>query len=183
MVLTFFRKRLPERSEIYAVLGVVVFVVFGWSVRGFLHEVPSFIHYFKIGQILAIFAYMMGFALLESLLVTLGLGLLSLSLPASWFKNGFVYKSFLTVMLGGVAMLWLENTVMSWNNKFPPVELLLTFVGVTVGVWVVVLLLFHFIKPLQRALLFIADRIGVMAYLYVPLGLLGLVVVLIRNLW
>ena len=183
MVLNFFRKRLPERSEFYAVLGVVVFVVFGWSMRGFLHEVPSFILYFKIGQILAVFSYMMGFALLESLLVTFGLGLLSLILPARWFKNGFVYKSFITVVLGGIAMLWLENTVMSWNNKFPPMELLLTFAGITVAAWVALLLLLHFVKPLQKALLFIADRIGVMVYLYVPLGVLGLFVVLIRNLW
>ena len=182
MVLNFFRKRLPERNEFYAVLGVVVFVVHSWSVRGFLHEVPSFIHYFRVSQILAIFAYMMGFALLESLLVTSGLGLLSLLMPAGWFKNGFVYKSFITVLLGRIAMLWLENTVMSWNNKFPPVELLLTFAGITVGAWVVLLLLLHYLKPLQKALLFIADRIGVMAYLYVPLGILGLFVVLVRNL-
>ena len=183
MVLNFFRKRLPEQSEVYGVLGVVVFVVHSWSMRGFLHEVPSFILYFKIGQILAVFSYMMGFALLESLLVTIGLGLLSLVLPAGWFKNGFIYKSFVTVVLGGIAMLWLENTIMSWDNKFPPVELLLTFAGITIGVWVALLLLFHYIKPLQKVLLFIADRIGVMAYLYVPLGLLGLFIVLIRNLW
>ena len=183
MVSNFFREQLPDRSEFYTVLGVVVFVVYGWSIRGFLHEVPSFIQYFKVGQILAIFSYMMGFALLESLLVTLGLGLLSLTLPGRWFRDGFVYKSFVTVLLGGIAMLWLENTIMSWNNKFPPVELLLTFVGITVSVWVVLLLLLHYLKPLQKALLFIADRIGVMAYLYVPLGILGLFVILIRNLW
>ena len=183
MALTFFRKRLPERNEIYAVLGVVVFVVHSWSMRGFLHEVPSFILYFKIGQILAVFSYMMGFALLESLILTFGLGLLALLLPSGWFKNGFIYKSFITVVLGGVAMLWLENTIMSWNNKFPPVELLLTFAGITLGVWVALLLLFHYVKPLHKPLLFIADRIGVMAYLYIPLGVLGLFVVLIRNLW
>ena len=183
MFKNFIRKRLPEQNEFYAVLAIVVFVVFGWSMRGFLHEVPSFINYFRVGQILAIFAYMMGFALLESLLVTFGLGLLSLILPVPWFRNGFIYKSFITLLVGGGAMLWLENTIMSWNNRFPPVELLLAFAGVTVGLWVVLLLLFHYIKPLQKALLFIADRIGVMAYLYVPLGLLGLVVVLLRNLW
>ena len=183
MILNFFRKRLPELSEFYTVLGVVVFVVFGWSVRGFLHEVPSFINYFRVGQILAIFAYMMGFALLESLLVAFGLGLLSVLLPAPWFRNGFVYKSFVTLLWGGIAMLWLENTFMSWNNRFPPLDLLLTFSGITLGAWVILLVLFQYLKPLQKALLFIADRIGVMVYLYVPLGLLGLVVVLIRNLW
>ena len=69
MAINFIKKRLPERNEFYAVLGIVIFVVFGWSMRGFLYEVPSFINYFRVGQILAIFAYMMGFALLESFLV------------------------------------------------------------------------------------------------------------------
>ena len=183
MVPDFIKRRLPERSEIYAVLGVVVFVVHSWSVRGFLHEVPSFILYFKPGQILAVFAYMMAFALFESLLVTLGLSLLAFFLPVKWFKNGFIYKSFLTVLLGAVAMLWLENTIMSLNNKFPPRDLLLTVAGVTFGAWVLLLLMFNFLKPLQKAVLFISDRIGVLAYLYVPLGIVGFVVVLIRNLW
>jgi len=182
MILSFFRKRLPERSEVYTALGVVIFVVYGWSMRSFFYEVPSFILYFKIGQILAIFAYMMGFALLESLLATFCLGLLSLLLPVSWFKNGFVYKSFITVLVGAIALLWLENTIMTFNNKFPPVELLLTAAGIILGVWVVLLLAFHYIKLLQKPVLFIADRIGVMAYLYIPLGVIGLIVVLIRNI-
>jgi hypothetical protein len=177
------RKRLPARNEIYAVLGIVVFVVHSWAVRGFLHEVPSFILYFKIGQILAVFAYMMGFALVESLLVTFGLGLLSFLLPAGWFKNGFIFKSFITVFVGAIAMLWLENTVMTFNNNFPPMDLLLTAAGITLGIWVVLLVIFHFFKPFQKAALFLSDRIGVFAYLYVPLGVIGMVVVLVRNLW
>jgi len=182
MVLNFFRKRLPERSEVYTVLGFVVFMVFGWSMRGFFYEVPSFILYFRAGQIFATFSYMMSFALLESLLVTLGLGLLSLLLPVAWFRHGFVYKSFITVLVGAIALLWLENTIMAFNNKLPPIDLLLTAAGIALGAWVVLLLAFHYIARLQKPLLFIADRVGVMAYLYVPLGLLGLIVILIRNL-
>jgi len=182
MVLDFFRKRLPARNEIYTVLGVVVFVVHTWSVRGFLHELPSFILYFTPGQILGVFAYMMGFALLESLSVTIGLILLSLLLPAKWFREGFIFKSFVTVILGAGAMLWLENTIMSFNNNFPPMSLLLIAAGITLGAWILLLVTFHLIKPLQKSLLFAADRLGVFAYLYIPLGVIGLVVVLARNL-
>ena len=182
MILNFFRRRLPDRREIYTVLGVVVFVVHSWSVRGFFHEVPSFLLYFKIGQILAIFSYMMAFALLESLLVTFGLSLLSLILPGKWFKTGFIYKSFITVVVGAIAMLWLENTIMSLNNTFPPMELLLKALGLTLGVWVLLLLAFHYTRPLQKAILFVSDRVSVLAYLYVPLGALGLLVVIIRNI-
>jgi len=182
MVLNFFRRRLPDRREIYAVQGVVVFVVHNWSVRGFFHEVPFFILYYKIGQILAIFSYMMAFALFESLLVTFGLGLLSLVMPVKWFRDGFIYKSFITVVVGAIAMLWLENTIMSLNNTFPPMESLLRAAEITFGTWVLLLLAFRNAKPLQNAILFVSDRIGVLAYLYIPLGILGFVVVFVRNL-
>lgn len=176
------KKRLPTRKEFYTVLGVVVFVVHSWAMRGFLHEVPSFILYFTPGQILAVFAYMMAFALIESVLVTFGLIVLSILFPTKWFKDGFIFKSLITVLLGAGAMLWLENTIMSFNNNFPSIKLLLVAAGISLAVWVLLLLTFHFIKPLQKSLLFVADRIGVFAYLYIPLGVIGLIVVLGRNL-
>jgi len=182
MVLDFFRKRLPARNEIYTVLGVVVFVVHTWSVRGFLHELPSFILYFTPGQILGVFAYMMAFALMESILVTFGLIVISILLPVKWFRDGFIYKSLVTLLLGAGAMLWLENTIMSFNNNFPSMSLLLVAAGIALGAWILLLVTFHFIKPLQKSLLFAADRFGVFAYLYIPLGVIGLVVVLARNL-
>jgi hypothetical protein len=182
MDLNFFRKRLPEKNEVFTVLGIVVFVVYSWSIWGFLREVPSFLLFFKLGQILAIFLYMMGFALLECLLVMIGLGLMSLVMPVRWFKDGFVYKSFITVVLGAVVILSFGNTLMSLNNDFPPLELILKSVSIAIAACALLLTLFHYVKPLQKAVLFIADRIGVMAYFYIPLGVLGMIVVLIRNL-
>ena len=183
MVLNFLRKHLPEKSEVFTVLGMVVFMVFSWSIWGFLHEIPSFLLYFRVGQILAIFAYMMGFALLESLLVMIGLGLMSLVLPVGWFKNGFVYKSFITVLLGAVVILSFGNTLMSLNNDFPPLESILKSSLIAIVAWVVLLFLFQYVKPMQKMVLFIADRMGVMAYFYLPLGAIGMIVVLIRNIF
>jgi len=183
MFLDLFRKRLPESSEFYTVLGISVFVVHSWSMWGFIHEVPSFILYFKTSQIFAIFSYMMGFALLESLMVAFGLGLISFLLPARWFKNGFIYNSFITIVLGAITMLWFENRILTFNNTFPPKQELFVYVATVFSLWVALLLLFYFFKPMQKIVLFISDRIGVMSYLYVPLGVLGLIVVLVRNLW
>jgi hypothetical protein len=84
--------------------------------------------------------------------------------------------------VGAIAMLWLENTIMSLNNTFPPMGLLLRAAGITFGIWVFLLLAFHYAKTLQKAILIVSDRIGVLAYLYIPLGILGFVVVFVRNL-
>src|SRR5512138_2561192 len=92
------RTRLPSRRDSLLAFGVVLFAVFGWSIRGFLYKLPSFALYFNLGSNLAIFSYMMAFALLESLLVTGLLIVFSVLLPSSWFRSGFAYKSFIFVL-------------------------------------------------------------------------------------
>ena len=37
------RRKLPVRAEALSVFNVLIFVVFGWSIRGFLFEIPSFL--------------------------------------------------------------------------------------------------------------------------------------------
>jgi len=182
MPFSLLKNRLPKQNEFFAALGVVVFFVHSWAVRGFLHELPSFILYFKLGQILVIFFYMMGFALLESLLALLGLLMISIILPVDWFRNGFIYKSFVTMAVGAAAMLRLEYLIMASNSRSSPIYEVYIWAAITVGVWIFFLVFSHLFEKLQKSAIFIADRIGVMAYLYVPLGIIGLLVVLFRNL-
>ena len=73
----------------------MLFVLFGWSIRGFFFEIPSFLLYFGLGDIASILFYMMAFALLESFFVTGGLVIFSMVFPSNWFKSGFGYKGFL----------------------------------------------------------------------------------------
>src|ERR1700690_3428309 len=100
-----FGSRLPIKGEILSVFNVVLFVVFGWSVRGFLFVLPSFLLYFRLGDILAILFYMLGFALIESLFLTGGLLVGSLLLPAKWFKIGFGYKGFLIILVARMGLI------------------------------------------------------------------------------
>jgi len=69
MKLNFFKERLPSNADMFTVLGVVVFIVHSWSVRGFLFKLPSFMLYLSVWDILSVFSYMMAFALLEAMLV------------------------------------------------------------------------------------------------------------------
>jgi len=92
-----FRERFPQQREITYVFGGVVFIVYGWAVRGFLHQFPSLLLYHDVGEILAVLSYLMAFALLESLLITSGLILTGAVLPRKWFREGFACKGFLAI--------------------------------------------------------------------------------------
>ena len=72
---------------------------------------------------------------------------------------------------------------MSLNNDFPPLESILKSSLIAIVAWIVLLFLFQYVKPMQKMVLFIADRMGVMAYFYLPLGAIGMIVVLIRNIF
>lgn len=180
--MNFLIKRLPKWDEVQLALAAVVFFVHSWSVRGFLHEVPSFLLYFRVGQILAIFFYMMAVALLESVIMTASLLLLSVITPAKWFRQGLAYKSFLTSLVAAFAMTKLEYALLIDTRALPPASFFYAWSGITVAVWIALLLLAHYIRWFRKIAMFITERISVFAYLYIPLGMIGLLVILFRNI-
>lgn len=174
------RKRFPSRSEAFTVFGIVVFVVHSWSVRGFLYLLPSFLLDYGLGEIFSIFGYMMAFALFESLLVLSGLLALSLVLPVRWFREGFVYKSLLTVTVATISFIVIQSFL---KDVVPTLQELALIASLSLLTWVGLLVLSHNFKPSQNVLFSIADRLSIMTYLYVPLGVTGFLTVLLRNLW
>ena len=181
-------RRLPARRDTLQVFGVVLFAVFGWSIRGFLYKIPAFTLYFGLLNNLSILGYMLSFALIESLLVTASLLVLSVILPARALKEGFAYKGSLIVFTATVAMILFElwfridffkDIMAGQYYMLPPfvIGLVLSVASLLALVW-----LFHSRPRLQKYVLLAADQLGIFTYIYVPLGLIGLFVVIIRNI-
>lgn len=182
------KKRLPVRTEVLSVFNVVLFVVFGWSIRGFLFELPSFLLDFQIGDIASILFYMLAFALLESLCVTAGLVLGSMVFPSHWFKLGFGYKSFLIIFVATIGLIFFQGyykygyfDILVKNDYLPLMPLL---IGLIIGLIALIGLLWFFNnKPRPKYyLLNFIEQFSVFGYIYIPLGLLGILVVIVRNL-
>jgi len=182
------RSRFPARSDILQVFSLVLFAVCGWSIRGFLYKIPAFSLYFGLGANLAVLCYMLSFALLESILVTAILVVLAALLPARILKEGFAYKGFLAVVVLTIAMILFEGyyqveyfkDILAHNySSIPPFAagLFGAAVALTALLW-----LFHRWPSLQKYPLFVLDQLSLFTYIYVPLGLLGLIVVIARNL-
>jgi hypothetical protein len=174
------KNRFPHRSEIIAVLGVSVFVCHSWSIWNFLHELPSFLLYFRLVEISAVFAYMMAFAFMESLLVTAGLVLAGAILPSKWLRDGFAYKGFIFIVVGSIAAFVLQKNL---RYEFPSTQMLLLNLVIPLILIGLFIAASHVMRPLQKVLLDIQDRISIMLYVYVPIGVVSLVVVVFRNLF
>ncbi|HTP02506.1 MAG TPA: hypothetical protein VMJ64_14120 [Anaerolineales bacterium] len=182
------RSRLPARRDILGVFSAVLFVVFGWSIRGFLYKIPAFALYFGLGTNLAILCYMFAFALIESILVTGTLVVVAAILPPGVFRQGFSYKGFIVVLVASVAMILFEGyyqsaffkDIMAGNDSsIPPFVLgsVASLIALAALLWVA-----HVQPRVRRVAQYIVDQLSIFAYIYVPLGLLGLAVVILRNL-
>jgi hypothetical protein len=194
-----FVKRLPQRQDILYVFGGVVFIVYSWALRGFLYQLSSFIVFHPLGEIAGILAYMMALALLESVLVMVGLVSLAFILPRKWFLDGFVYKAFLAALVAGIASLGVQQFL---TEKKAAIEflsagvelaqtrqareylnqLLYAGAGIAVTILTALILFFEHMPRLQKILLNVIERLQVFLYLYIPIGMLSLLVIFIRNL-
>ena len=174
------KNRFPHRSEIIAVLGVSVFVCHSWSIRGFLNDLPSLMLYFRLAEMAVIFAYMMAFALLESLIVTAGLAFAAVILPSKWLRDGFAYKGFIFVIVGSIAAYVFQKYL---RYEFPSMQMLMLNLVIPLALIAFFIAAAHVWGPLQKVLLDVQDRISIMLYIYVPIGLVSFFVVVFRNLF
>lgn len=174
------KKRFPTKTEIRLTFGVIAFLVFGWAIWGFLYELPSQLLNTRWMGIIFNFMALMATALLESVFVGIGLVLLSFLLPVKWFRKGFSYKSFVTLCVMVGVIFWYRRVFVN-DDFFPAMDIIYRGLAMFSLVWVALLLIFHYGKPLQRFVLSIEERMEVFLYLYVPLGIISLLTVLVTS--
>jgi hypothetical protein len=121
---------------------------------------------------------MMAFALLESLAVTGFLALLSALLPSNWLKDGFALKGFVSILVFAITSITLQKFL----DNFPSIPILITLVLAPLAAIVLLTYAMRSMPKFRNVMLNIEDRIVIMLFVYVPIGLLSLVVVLYRNL-
>jgi hypothetical protein len=173
------KKRFPNRGDLLAVFGVVVFVCYSWSLLGFLNKLSSFLLRFTLGEVADIFAFMMAFTLLESLAVTAVLALLATVLPSAWLREGFALKGFVIVLIATATSILFQRTL---EENYPSPLLLVAVTLIPLLMTVAILAILRAMPKVRNILSNIQDRILIMLFVYVPIGLISLVVVMYRNL-
>jgi hypothetical protein len=178
------RRRLPARREILPVFAVIVFFVFSWSLYRFIYWMPSWLYYLSLGDVMWLGWYVLSYCLVESLVMLGLLLLLCLLLPGWVLREQFVPLGASVAGLSSVAAFLMQRKMGLLLRVETEVLILAPLVVLAV------LLLFIFIfawllrkLPILGSLLSaLAERMTVFLYIYVPLGLIGAVVVLARNL-
>ncbi len=177
--------RLPSRQEALAVFSVVVFIVFSWTLYRAFWWLPSWLEYLNVWSVLILLAYILAFALFESLVVMGLLLLLCWMTPGRYFKDQFVVQGSALAAVLGIGGYLIQRDVSRiyklelWQTLAYP---LLALIGIIAFI-ITTSFVFKRIGLLTRLALAVAERMTIFAYLYVPLGLIGALVVIARNLW
>lgn len=127
-----------------------------------------------------VIAYSLAFALLESILVFFILLVLAFILPARLFRSKFVALSGVVVLLATGWFIYLQyNRDLITNREVKVLVLWLVSFLLAVGIFS---LLVHRSKRLETSIQGLAQRLAILAALYIFVDLIAVAIVVLRNL-
>ena len=173
------KRRFPARSDILLVASMASFCLFSWELRNYFYQVPALMLSYRLWDLVSIAAYALAFALFETVLVMAVMLALAFLLPGFALRDGFGYKgSFLILALAAVSI----HLQLVMNNQ-PKPQFLFAELARLLGMWLIPVLLIHFIPQVKKIVLEVLDRLTIFGYVYIPLGIASLLIVIVRNLW
>jgi hypothetical protein len=168
-------ERFPDTKHLYPVYGVIVTLIYGWSLYQFLWLLPSWLKFLSPGEIGAIAAYALVSDLFESLLILACLLLIAGLLPENWMRGDFVLR-------GGLSALYiLLLFVFVAYNQIPYQQIKEYWIWSVLGLGGLHLVAGK-VRLIRKAIERLANGATLFLYLSLPLSALALLVVLIRNI-
>jgi len=175
-------RRIPGKSQVFPVFSIIVFFVFTWALYRISDQVPSWLGYLSLWNVVTFSIYVMASALFESVLMTGFILLVCLVFPARFFKDIFIAQgSAIVVILGVIALLMQYNIGVIYSLELW--ELIICNLLFLVALAATVLFLASILKRLKRLRTLLeafATRMVVFGYFYSLVGLISLIVVLVR---
>jgi hypothetical protein len=173
------RKKIPPLPEILALYATIVFLIYGWASITFFWKVPSWLYFLSLGEIAAILSYTFASSLLECTIILLIFLLASLVLPSSWLYNKFAVRGSLIVY---ALTFWVVLFTLNSLIQLPTTSDVTTFgIGVLVTS-ALAMIVAERISFVERLVTTLGNRLTIFLYLWLPLSLIGILVIIFRIL-
>ena len=170
---------MPSRAQLAQVFALIVLMVYGWTIVWFSYKVPSWLYFLNLGEITTVFAYSLATNLAESLAVLCGPVALSLLLPRKWFHDVFVARAG-TLAIAGLAYMMYVASQFTSKDGYPSLTLKPWSLALVLVLIVALVYAAGRIQLLRRIVEGVADRATILLYVYLPLSILALLVVMFR---
>jgi hypothetical protein len=174
-----FPKRFPSIQQLAPVYAVIVVVIYSWSLLHFFWQLPSWMYFSTVGEIAVFYSYTIFFNFIESILVLIPLILFSIILPSKWFFARFISMGTLLTLFGLGYMMYFTSKL---NVDTFPLELVYQTPLIAIIILAIVFLIDR-LGFLNKAIEELANRFTVFLYISIPVSLLSLLTILIRNIF
>jgi hypothetical protein len=175
----FIVKRIPKWDQITPVYAVIVQIIYIWTILWFFWKLPSLLYYMNIQEILATISYIWATNLLESLVVLCGPLLLSVILPANWFRDLFIVRGTALILPGLGYLIYIAYHFQS-RSEYPAVFFKPWAVSLAFSILFAFVFIAGRVNVLRKVIEFIADRAIIFLYLFIPLSLISVLSILFR---
>jgi hypothetical protein len=173
------RNKIPPLHEILTLYATIVFLIYGWAITTFFWAVPSWLYFLSLGEIAAILSYTLASSLMECTILLLLFLFASLVLPSNWLYNKFAVRGSLFIYS---LTFWVVLFTLNSLIQLPTTSDVITFgVGVLVTSALAILLAER-ISFFPRLVTTVGNRLTIFLYLWLPLSLLGILVIVFRIL-
>ncbi len=175
-----FAARFPDKASIVNLFATAAFLVYGWTLYASFWKVPSWIYFLRLNEIFSVYAYSFIVNFMESILLTLGLVLLGYFLSGNLWKDGFLAASVVMLIVFVGSALVHMRMYDDPNLRVSFISSQLRWWLVTVAIAFVASFISVRVAWLRRLLETLADRFTVFLYVYLPLTVLSLGIVIAR---
>jgi hypothetical protein len=175
-------QRFPARTSVLPVYAVICSIVYSWTIFSTFWKIPSWLYNLTMDEIIRINAYALTVNLFESIFILGGLLFLCMILPARFLKNDFTIRATVVVVcLLGSAMLhlYVNRSNDSFENFIATMQM---WWGITLLVLAILLWVSVKVQWIRWVLTDISDRLIILLYLLMPLSLISVVIVILRNI-
>jgi len=162
------------------------FPVHTWSILILMWELPAWIIRLDLWELLGVIAYTQAFALVESLIILLGMLLLTALLPRKWFRNGALDRN-KVVALNTVVVFSVTVWVITAQVNYEVVRtlsmrsLLPWLIACLASIALIYILVYRY-KKLETLIVSFVDRLLTLATVYLFMDILSILVIVVRNI-
>lgn len=173
------RSKTPALDKIAPVYAVITLVIYGWTLYWSLHELPAWLHYLQLTEIINLYFYFLMVNFLESLFILLFILSLCVVLPRNWLFAEFIYRGtalslFIAIYL--TTMIVRRSQIMEFSTnmaKWFPVILVIALL------FIMIVEKLSFMKKLVEEF---ADRATIFLYINIPASIVAIVIIMIRTI-
>lgn len=177
-----FRNKWSTKSEYFRLFLVCAFPVHFWAYINLLNDMPSMVLEMGVWRIMGVAAYVLVFALLESIFVFGLLLLISFVLPERLFGVKFVHVGTIFILTSSFCFLFI-HLYSQWEIKSLSFEYWLAlWVLIGLSVFLIAVYWLTVNQRVQKLFQSGIESLAVLSLAYISLDMVGLLVIIIRNI-